>query len=191
MSQYNECQISYMLANGATSSEKGLCTRQFLLHHGAADGCLGDMWLEFLSKLNYKGSRTGMESKFWRDHGCGTAHGTPFPDMSHNVIRQAFIEDGVDGTILSEYTDLVEFSGTFNKDAFSVWINDKKVTVLGVGEDLGNPGVGIEITFSPEAVHGDHVRYQYDPRIDPGFTDSTTGKSINFAMNGVGNQIAA
>jgi len=81
--QYNQCQIEYMLNNGASSTEKGLCTKEFLLAQGVADAALGDMWFEYLTPIYPGGfSRTSMEAQFWFDQGCrdyspGIAGGTP------------------------------------------------------------------------------------------------------------------
>ena len=120
----------------------------------------------------------------------GNRAGKPFPEMADATIFEALIEDGVPGTIIATYQDDLEIASGFNKDAITVFINGVPVTT--VGADVGLAGYDIlEITFSPDAKAGDVVTYQYDCRVDPGFTDVTESLPINNALNSVTNGITA
>lgn len=123
-----------------------------------------------------------------------TAHTPPhakiFPDMSDSAAFEAFIEDGVPGTILIVYNDALSVGAHIDLTAFIVLVSGNRVTVTGVGvSPMADDN--FEIEFTPPAVHGDVVTFQYDCRIDPSFQDAVQNKPIDFALNPIQNQIAA
>ena len=69
MAQYNECQLAYFQANGATSNQKNDAAYEFLLAQGAAPAQLNDMWFEYLSTLS-SGALSDMRDEFWKSVGC-------------------------------------------------------------------------------------------------------------------------
>jgi len=116
------------------------------------------------------------------------SHHTAFPELSDSVIFEANIEDGVPGTIVAVYNDDLAITTPFKTSAFTVKVNGVRVTVDGVAVDpvfFDN----LLIEFHPPAFAGDVVTFQYDARVDPGFTDDVQKKPINNVINPVTNKV--
>ena len=112
----------------------------------------------------------------------------PFPPLSDSVIFEAYIEDGADGTIVANYNDDLEIATPFNINAFKVLINGVKAIIDGVSIDPVDLD-HLLIEFHPPVFKGDVVTFQYDARIDPGFTDSIESLPINNALNPITNHV--
>jgi len=119
---------------------------------------------------------------------AGKHHSVAFPEMSDAVIFEAFVEDGVRGTIIAVYNDDLEIVQPFNPLAFKVMVNGKVVGTNGISIDPFD-FTHLEITFHPPAFKGDVITFQYDARVDPGFIDTIENKPINNVVNPVDNQV--
>ncbi len=115
-------------------------------------------------------------------------HTKAFPELSDSVIFEANIEDGVDGTIVAVYNDDLAIATPFNIASFIVMVNGHRVAINGVSIDpvfFDN----LIIVFHPPVHKGDVVTFQYDARVDAGFTDDVQSKPINNAINPVTNNV--
>jgi len=189
MSHVNECKLAYYQAHGATSNDIDDAEMEYLLAEGAPSGQINDMWQHVLG-----GPVCDKLPEFWKAHGCKEGGGAPFPSMSHLVIDPAltYVEDGVPGTAVITYKGFVIIPPDMNLNAFIVKIDGVKANITGVDEDLGAGGQGIIVEFQPDVTSGQTVTFQYDPRVDPRFTEDGNGnKPINFALSTIDNRVAA
>lgn len=115
--------------------------------------------------------------------------GVAFPDMSDAIAFEVYVEDGVPGTIVCVYNDDMAVATPFNLNAITVLVNGSRVTVQGFGLSPVDPS-NVEITFTPPVKAKDVISFQYDCRVDPGFTDDNQNLPVNYALNSVHNQIS-
>jgi len=178
--QINDDLLRYYKLHGATSNDLNDAEYQFLVASGIAATQLNDMWALYLTGKGLSGTLADMKTEFWCNNHA------PFPPLSDSVIFEANIEDGVPGTIVAVYNDDLALTTPFSTNSFRVMINGVRATIDGISIDpvfFDN----LIIVFHPRVYAGDVVTFQYDARVDPGFTDDIQKKPINNVINPVTN----
>ncbi len=70
MSQFNDCQLEFYQANGATSDDLQDAQREWLIVEGFPAEHNQDMFFDYLLSIGLTGSYSDMRIAFWKTQNC-------------------------------------------------------------------------------------------------------------------------